>query len=305
MKNSELIDEINKLKKEKNAIILAHNYQPAEIQEIADFLGDSLELCIKASKIEDADIVVFCGVDFMAETASIISPDKKILLPDLGAYCPMADKLKTEELIQAKKENPDAAVVVYVNTLASSKAEADIVCTSANASKVFESLSQDKVIFAPDVNLSQFGNASVNKELMVVPKDGNCYVHKAFKKEDVANIRKEYPDAEVVVHPECDKEVQDAADQVLSTGGMMKLAAESDFETIVLGTEVDIISRLNRECPGKNYVPLRKDAICETMKLHTLEKVRDALRDEKYEVVVDEDIRKKAIVSVQRMLDLA
>ena len=189
--SSTLQEEILKLKEEKNAIILAHNYQPGEVQEIADFLGDSLELCIKASKIDDKDLVIFCGVDFMAETAYILNPDKKILIPDIAAECPMAHMLPEEELLKAKKEHSDAGVILYVNSIAESKQHADTLCTSANAVKVTESLPHDKILFGPDNNLANHVSQRVNKEIIPIPNGGHCYVHKLFHIEDVELKRKE------------------------------------------------------------------------------------------------------------------
>lgn len=300
-----IINEIEKLKEEKNAIILAHNYQPKEIQEIADFVGDSLELCIKASQVDDADIIVFCGVNFMAETAAIISPDKKVLLPDNRANCQMADMVSLEELKQKKSENPDSPVVLYVNSRAETKSEADIVCTSANAGKVVSSLEGDNFIFAPDYNLGTYSAKLSNKNALIVPENGHCYVHTMFKVEDIKKAREDYPDAKIVVHPECNDDVRQLADYVESTGGMVRLAKDPNIKELVVGTEIDLATRLKRENPDKEFYPLRRDAFCLTMKLITLEKVRDCLMDEKYEVTVDEPIASKARVAIQRMLDLS
>lgn len=296
-------DEIKKLKEEKNAIILAHNYQPKEIQDIADFLGDSLELCIKASEIDDKDLVVFCGVDFMAETAYILNPDKKIIIPDLEAECPMAHMLPEEELLKSMKEHPDAGVILYVNSIAEAKQHADTLCTSANAVKVTESLPHDKILFGPDNNLGSHVQKKIEKEIIPTPKGGHCYVHKLFHIEDVELKREQYPNAIIICHPECNIEVQEACDEVLSTGGMLRFIAESDAEEFVIGTEIDMITRLNSEIPGKKLYPLLEGAICETMKLHTLEKVRDALKNEAPEVTVPEEVANKSLKAVQHMLD--
>ena len=300
---SSLQDEIKQLKEEKNAIILAHNYQPKEIQEIADFLGDSLELCIKASEIEDKDLVVFCGVDFMAETAYILNPDKKIVIPDLNAECPMAHMLPEEELLKAKEENPDAGVILYVNSIAEAKQHADTLCTSANAVKVTESLKQDKILFGPDNNLANHVQKRIDKEIIPTPKGGHCYVHRLFHIEDVELKREQYPNAIIICHPECNQDVQEACDEVLSTGGMLRFIAGSDHEEFVIGTEIDMITRLNAEIPGKKLYPLLEGAICETMKLHTLEKVRDALKNEAPEVKVPEEVASKSLKAVQHMLE--
>lgn len=298
-------EEILKLKKEKNAIILAHNYQTAEIQEIADFLGDSLELCIKASQIEDADLVVFCGVDFMAETAAILNPHKKILIPDPGAECPMAHMLPAEEVRKYKEIYPDAAVVLYVNTMAEAKAEADILCTSANAIQVVESLTEDQILFGPDMNLASFVQKQTDKEIIPIPKVGYCYVHKMFNQADIAFSRENYPDAEVLVHPECDPEVQEMADYILSTGGMIRHTAASSKKSFLIGTEVDMVTRLRRENPDKIIYPLLDEAICENMKLHTLEKVKKSLMEEQFQVKVPEEIARKARRAVERMLEVS
>ncbi len=301
--SSALHEEINQLKKEKNAIILAHNYQPKEIQDIADFLGDSLELCIKASEIDDKDLVVFCGVDFMAETAYILNPDKKIVIPDLNAECPMAHMLPEEELLKAKEEHPDAGVILYVNSIAEAKQHADTLCTSANAVKVTESIPHEKILFGPDNNLGSHVQKKIDKEIIPTPKGGHCYVHKLFHVEDIELKREEYPNAIIICHPECNIDVQEACDEVLSTGGMLRYIAESDAEEFVIGTEIDMITRINSEIPGKKLYPLLEGAICETMKLHTLEKVRDALKTESPEIVVPDDIASKSLKAVQHMLD--
>ena len=301
--SSALHEEIKQLKREKNAIILAHNYQPKEIQDIADFLGDSLELCIKASEIDDKDLVVFCGVDFMAETAYILNPDKKIVIPDLNAECPMAHMLPEEELLKAKEEHPDAGVILYVNSIAEAKQHADTLCTSANAVKVTESIPHEKILFGPDNNLGSHVQKKIDKEIIPTPKGGHCYVHKLFHVEDIELKREEYPNAIIICHPECNIDVQEACDEVLSTGGMLRYIAESNAEEFVIGTEIDMITRINSEVPGKKLYPLLEGAICETMKLHTLEKVRDALKTESPEIIVPDDVASKSLKAVQHMLD--
>ena len=304
--NNKLQEEILKLKDEKNAIILAHNYQPKEVQEIADFLGDSLELCIKASQIKDKDIVVFCGVDFMAETAHILNPDKKIIIPTLEAECPMAHMLPEEVLLKAKAEHPDAGVILYVNSIAEAKQHADTLCTSANAVKVTESLPHDKILFGPDKNLGSYVKDKLpNKEIIHVPHDGHCYVHRLICIEDVELKRKQHPNAEIICHPECKLEVQKACDEVMSTGGMLKHIMESDKEEFVLGTEVDMITRINLEVSGKKLYPLLEGAICKTMKLHTLEKIRDALINEAPEVTLPKEVADKSRKAVEHMLEVS
>lgn len=302
---NDLQKEIIKLKEEKNATILAHNYQTGDIQEIADFIGDSLELCIKASEITDSPLVVFCGVDFMAETAAILNPDKKIIIPDKNSECPMANMLPVEELRKAKKRYPDAAVVLYVNTLAEAKAEADILCTSANAVKVVESLDEDLILFGPDMNLAWHVQQQVDKEIIPVPENGHCYVHRMFNLHDMHALREKYPDADIMIHPESDPEVQEFADYVLSTGGMMRHVAESPKQTFIVGTEYDLVTRLRGEHPDKTFIPALDDAICENMKLHTLEKVKNSLLNEEFVVTVPEETAKEARKAIQRMLDVS
>ena len=303
---NELQKEIIELKKNENAIILAHNYQTGDIQEIADFIGDSLELCIKASQIEDADLVVFCGVDFMAETAAILNPNKLIVLPDANAECPMANMLSAKELRKYKERYPDAAVVLYVNTLAETKAEADILCTSANAVKIVESLEEDKILFGPDANLGWFvSNQVKDKDIIPTPEGGHCYVHKMFNLADLYFLREKHPDADIIVHPECDPEVQKYADYVLSTGGMINHVKESVKDTFIIGTEYDLVTRLRRENPDKKFVPALEEAICENMKLHTLEKVKNSLLTQEYVVKVPEDVAEKAKIAIDRMLKVS
>jgi quinolinate synthase len=304
----DIVERINNLKKEKNAVILAHNYQTEEIQRIADFVGDSLELCIKA-KETDADIIVFCGVDFMAETAKILNEDKKVLMPEIkDTECPMAHQLPPEIIINAKKEHPDAKVIIYVNTLASAKALADATCTSANADKIVNSFEENEILFGPDQNLGYYVRKRTDKKIIGMPEDGHCYVHKKFTKEDVINVKKQYPNAEVLAHPECNPEVQDLADYVLSTGGMLKHVLNSDKEEFIIGTECDMITRLNIELEKmgktKKLIPLRKDAICEPMKQMTLEKVERCLIEEKYEITLDKEVIEKAKKAIEYMLNI-
>jgi len=301
---NDLQREIIRLKEEKNAIILAHNYQIEDIQDIADFMGDSLELCIKASEIEDKDLVVFCGVDFMAETAAILNPEKKILIPDTQAECPMAHMLPASEVKKSKQRYEDAAVVLYVNTLAEAKAEADILCTSSNAVKIVESLDEDRILFGPDMNLAWYVSQQTDKEIIHIPEGGHCYVHKMFTG-DIFFLREKYPDVEILVHPECDPEIQKMADYVLSTGGMVNHVKKSPKKTFIIGTEVDMVTRLRRENQDKTIIPALSEAICETMKLHTLEKVKNSLLNEEFVVTVDKEIADKARGAVERMIEVS
>ena len=269
-----LREQILALKEERDAVILAHNYQIDEVQEIADIVGDSLELARAAASLEQSTIV-FCGVDFMAETAAILSPRKTVLLPAADACCPMADMVTAGELGLLREQYPGAAVVAYVNTSAEVKAASDICCTSANAVKVVESLSETQVIFVPDRNLARYVARFTTKEIL--PWDGYCIVHDRFTAEDVRKARALHPDAEVLVHPECRPEVIDAADHVFSTSGIIRHACESPCREFIIGTEIGILHRLSRQCPEKHCYPLSSRAICVNMKRTDLSKVYAAL----------------------------
>ncbi len=297
-KIEELKKKIERLKEEKNAVILAHNYQSLDVQSVADFKGDSLELAVAASKTE-ANIIVFCGVDFMAETAAVVNPDKKVLIPCKEARCPMASQLTPEMVRDAK--NSGHPFVAYVNTLASVKAEADVCCTSANAPKIAKKFAtKGKCFLGPDANLAAFASRVSGVNVEPVPSHGYCYVHKMFQVEDVERARKTYPEAEVMVHPECDVEVQLKADFVGSTSQMYRHAAESDSELFVVGTEVGLVERMNAEIEGKTFVPLRK-AVCIEMKLNTLERVYLALKEEKNVVRVEESLAERARKAIEVM----
>ncbi len=304
---NELQKRIIELKEKKNALLLVHNYQIAEIQEVADFLGDSLELCRKAQTAEDADMIVFCGVDFMAETAKVLNPDKKVIIPHVKAVCPMAGMLSMDVLLEAKKKYPEAPVVLYVNTLAEAKAEATVVCTSANADKIVKGLNAKQVIFGPDKNLGYYVQKRVpDVELIFVPEDGHCRVHRYFGEgEDAMKLKAEHPGAEVWAHPECEPAFQDRADYVLSTGGMVKRAKTTPAETIIVGTEEGLISRLRRENPDKNFLPAKQFAVCGAMKRITLENLYMSLVGEEPVVDVPEDIAARARSSIERMLEMS
>ena len=304
---NELQEKILKIKKEKNALLLVHNYQISEIQEIADFLGDSLELCRKAQSAENVDMIVFCGVDFMAETAKVLNPDKKVVIPSGKAICPMAGMLSMDVLLDAKKRYPEAPVVLYVNTLAEAKAEATSICTSANADKIVKKLGAKQVIFGPDKNLGYYVKKRVpDVELIYVPEDGHCLVHRFLGDgEDAMELKKKHPGAEVWAHPECEPEFQDKADYVLSTGGMVKRAKETPAKTIIVGTEEGLVIRLKRENPEKNFLPAKKHAICGAMKRVTLENLYYALINEEPVVEVPDDIADRARVAIERMLEMS
>jgi len=299
--DAELKEKIISLKTRRNAVILAHNYQLGEIQDIADFVGDSLELSQKAAKT-DADVIVFCGVLFMAETASILSPDKTVLLPDIHAGCPMADMITAEGLRKRKRELPSASVVCYINSSAEVKAESDVCCTSANAVKVIESLDAEEILFVPDQYLGHYASTKVNKKMILWP--GFCPTHVRIQPQYITNLRREYPQAKVVVHPECRPEVIALADEVLSTGGLCRYASRSEVKEIVVGTEIGIIHRLRKENPGKKFIPASEQAICPRMKLITLESVLWSLQEMTLGVKVPEEIRLKAKVAVDKMLEI-
>lgn len=323
VKEQRITEEILRLKQDKRAVILAHNYQRNEVQDIADFTGDSLELARKAAGI-DCEVIVFCGVHFMAESASILSPEKMVLLPELDAGCPMADMItvsgerkvwKTfpgyEEqpsfvfphsytLKDIRDRYPGVPVVSYVNTTADVKAESDICCTSANVVKVIESLPDKEVICVPDRNLSAW--AARNTDKKIITWDGFCHVHDRITADDVSNARKEHPDAQFMAHPECRIEVLDLADHVTSTSGMLRFAGSSDAREFIVGTETGLIYRLQKENPGKRFYPLRKDMVCPNMKKTGLESVLEALRELKHVIQVTEDVRARAIQALDRML---
>jgi quinolinate synthase len=299
--NAGLISRIAALKAERKAVILAHNYQIAEVQDIADFVGDSLELSQRAAATT-AEVIVFCGVHFMAETASILSPEKKVLLPDMNAGCPMADMITAAGLREMKERFPGASVVCYVNTTAEVKAESDICCTSANAVRVVESLNGGDIIFVPDQYLGDYVRSQTGRNMHLWP--GYCPTHVKIRPEDIIERRREYPEAKVVVHPECRPEVIAVADETLSTGGMIRYARRPEVIELVLGTEPGIIHRLEKESPGKKFIAASEMATCPNMKLITLEKVCWALETLKPEIKVAEDIRLKARAAVDRMLEV-
>lgn len=297
-----LQEHIARLKNETNAVILAHNYQTGPIQDCADLVGDSLELSRAAAKME-CDVIIFCGVDFMAETAAILSPEKKVILPAPDACCPMAQMITTDELQHARERHPDAAVVCYVNTTADVKAESDVCCTSANAVKVVNSVKEERVIFVPDKNLARYVARFSKKEIF--PWEGYCYVHDQYTPEQVFNARKLHPNAEVLVHPECRPEVIDLADGVYSTSGIVKRVCSGDAAEYVIGTEVGIMYRLNKVCSQKHCYPLSEQAVCTNMKKTTLEKVVNSLLNLAPQVIVPDDIAERARNAISRMLEIS
>ncbi|MDP7115854.1 MAG: quinolinate synthase NadA [Candidatus Woesearchaeota archaeon] len=300
MNNQELIRGINKLKKEKNAVILVHNYQVSEIYEVADFLGDSLELCQKAANT-DAEIIVFCGVDFMAESAKVLSPDKIVLHPEKLAECPMAQMVSASQILEMKEKYPSAAVVSYVNTTTEVKAVSDICCTSANAVKVVGSLSEKEIIFAPDKNLAAYVQSKL-PEKKIIPVEGHCYVHDKILASSVKEAKNNYPNASVVVHPECRPDVVSLGDVVCSTSQMISYCGESDAKEFIIATECGMINRLAREIPDKKFYAI--GGVCIQMKKISLQKVYDSLKNEKVKIELSEEVRLKAKKALDRMLEV-
>jgi len=301
MDKKTIINKINDLKKKNNAIILAHNYQTPDIQDIADFVGDSLDLSLKATKT-DAENIIFCGVDFMAESAKILNPKKTVIHPDKNAKCPMADMVDAESLGWMMKDNPDAEVVAYINTTAEVKALVDICCTSANGVKIVKSTSSKKVIFVPDVNLGLYIQRFVpEKEMILWP--GICSTHHNITKEEILTLKKEHPNVEVLVHPECRLEVIDIADKAFSTNGMVNYVKQSKTREFIIGTEKDMCYRLKKENPDKTFYPI-KSAVCPNMKKITLEKVLNSLKTLEPKTILPDDIMKKARLPLQKMMDV-
>jgi len=300
--SEELIEKINKLKAERNAVILAHNYQPPDIQDIADLTGDSLELSVKASKT-DADIIVFCGVLFMAETAAVLSPQKTVLLPDKNAGCPMADMITAEQLRKLKTEKPDALVVTYVNSSAEVKAESDYCCTSANAAEIVRSLPEDKrIIFVPDQHLGRFVSEKTKRDLILWP--GYCTSHIVITDDDIKNAKKKYPQAIVMAHPECSEPVKEIADQVLSTSQMLRFSKDSPAKEFIVATEVGMLHPLSKQRPDAVFIPASEKAVCPNMKKITLEKLLWSLQDMQYRIEIPQDIAEKARKALDRMVEV-
>jgi len=301
MDERELVKRIKKLKKEKNAVVLAHTYQRPEIYKVADFIGDSFGLSKKATET-DADIIVFCGVDFMAESAYILNPDKTVLIPTSLANCPMAAMVDVNGLKALKMKHPEAAVVSYVNTAAAVKAESDICCTSANAVNVINSLKEKVVIFVPDSNLASYVMRHTDKK--IIPWDGWCYVHRKFSAEGLKHAKSLHVNAKVLVHPECVPEVLDLADEVCSTTGMFNYVKQSPDKVFIIATEVGLIERLKREFPDKVFYQAPPGGTCLQMKKITLPLVLESLEKEQFKVTVPEDIRVRAKKALDRMLNV-
>ena len=319
MDNEQLIKEINRLRKEKKAIIMAHYYQTADIQSIADFIGDSLALAQKA-KITDAEIIVLCGVHFMGETAKIICPDKKVLVPDIHAGCSLADSCKAEDLKKFKEEHPGYTVISYVNTTAEVKALTDVCVTSSNARKIVETFPKDaKLIFGPDRNLGNYINSVTGRQMLLW--NGACHVHERFSVEAIVKLKKQYPSAKVLAHPECKAPVLALADVVGSTAALLEYAKKSDFNEFLVATESGILFEMQRACPEKKFIPVPPEMSetfdkegnmipcacneCNYMRMNTMQKVYDCLKNETNEIHVDPEIAQKAIVCIDRMLELS
>jgi quinolinate synthase len=300
--DKELVESINRLREERQAVILAHNYQRPEVQDIADFVGDSLGLARQAAAA-DSQVIVFCGVHFMAETSAIINPDKTTLLPDLEAGCNLADDITPAGLRTVKKLYPDAAVVTYVNSSAAVKAESDYCCTSGNAVQVVQSIDAADIIFTPDGNLGRYVQKVTGKPMIIW--EGCCSVHDGITRKQVLELKELHPEAVVIAHPECREEVLELADEVSSTSGMFRFAAVTPHKEIITLTEVAMEYPLSKKFPDKHfYFPRHSEPLCETMKMITLDKVERCLREMEPEVIVPEDIRERALLAVERMLEI-
>ena len=298
MKN--IIEKIKKLKEEKNAIILAHSYQNIEIDEVADFVGDSLYLSRMAKKT-NADIIVFAGVYFMAQTAKIISPDKKVLLPNVKAGCLMADMINYKQMVAFKQKYPNLPVVCYINSTAEVKAECDICCTSSNALEIVKSLNTDKVLFVPDANLGKWVEGQLDG-VEVITYDGNCPVHNNITTEDIISAREKYPNAKILIHPECKPKVSHLGDYVGSTSGIINYVKNSEHNQFVIVTEKGVVDRLRRDYPDKEFILIKNNMLCESMKLTTLEEILHSLENEVNEITLDEEIRQASAGCIEKML---
>lgn len=304
---NELVEKINELKKQKKTVILAHCYQNAEIDEVADFVGDSLYLSQKANET-DAEIIVFAGVYFMAQTAKLLSPDKKVLLPRLESGCRMADMIDLEQVREFKSKHPNIPVICYINSTAEVKSECDMCCTSSNAVKIVKTMQErdgvDEVLFLPDTYLGKWVEQQLGN-VKIITYPGFCPTHLQIKPKDILEARKKYPDAKVLAHPECHQEVTKLADYVGSTTGIMKYAIESDEKQFIIATEKGVVDRLKRDYPEKEFILIKESIICPNMKWHTLQDIYNALEKEQHEITVDEEIAKKAVTCINRMLEIS
>lgn len=307
--NDALIEEINLLRRKKNAVILAHYYQRGELQDVADYVGDSLALAQWAAKT-DADVIVMCGVHFMGETAKILCPDKKVLVPDMEAGCSLADSCPADEFARFVEAHPGYTVISYVNTSAAVKAYTEVVVTSTNARQIVESFPKDeKIIFGPDRNLGNYINSITGRNMLLW--NGACHVHEQFSVAKIMELKKQYPDADVLAHPECKAVLLKLADKVGSTAALLKHAVKSDKKRFIVATESGILHEMQKQCPDKEFIPAPPEDStcacneCNYMRLNTLEKLRNCLRDETPEIIVDKNVAEKAIRPIQRMLDIS
>lgn len=308
-KGLDLKEEINRMRKEKNAVILAHYYQTGDIQDIADFVGDSLALAQQAAKTT-ADIIVFCGVHFMGETAKVLCPDKKVLVPDLNAGCSLADSCPATDFAEFVKQHPDHVVISYVNTTAAVKAVTDVVVTSTNAHQIVESFPEDtKIIFGPDRNLGNYINSITGRNMLLW--DGACHVHEEFSVEKIVEIKQQHPDAVVLAHPECKSTVLKLADVVGSTAALLKYAVAHPEKSYIVATESGILHEMQKQCPQTTFIPAPPNDStcacneCSYMRLNTLEKLYDCLKNESPEIKVDAEIAEKAVKPIKRMLEIS
>ena len=297
------VEKINKLKKDKNAIILAHSYQSIEIDTVADYVGDSLYLSQKA-KETNAEIIVFAGVYFMAQTAKIISPEKKVLLPNKNAGCLMADMINLKQIVNFKQQHPNLPVVCYINSTAEVKSECDICCTSSNAVEIVKSLQAPKVLFVPDANLGKYVESQV-KETEIITYNGCCPVHDKITENDILNIRKSFPEAKILIHPECKPSVSILGDYIGSTSGIFNYVKNSSCSQFVIVTEKGVHDRLKRDYPEKEFILISENMLCESMKLTTLEEILYSLENEVNEIIINEEIRKQSSKCIERMLQVS
>ncbi|MFH0897292.1 MAG: quinolinate synthase NadA [Candidatus Bathyarchaeota archaeon] len=300
-----LVQEIERLKEEKKAVILAHNYQRPEVQDIADYVGDSIELARRAMDEKEAKILVVAAVDFMAENAFLLNPMKKVLIPNLNARCPMARMLSIDDIKRYRRKYRRVPLILYVNTFAEAKARCDICCTSANAVKIVESVNSDTVIFGPDYNLAEYVQEKTEKKVIPIPEDGFCPTHLAFDRDNILLLKEKYPEAAVLVHPECTREVRQTADFVGSTSQIIRYAKEATKKTFIIGTEDGILHRLRKENPEKEFILAHIAAICPNMKRNTIENIYLSLKEEIYQVTVPPSIASKARLALERMFELS
>ena len=300
----DIITKIERLKREKQAIILAHNYQRPEIQDIADYVGDSIELSKRAAEETDAKILVFSAVDFMAESAAILNPEKKVLLPSIGARCPMAQMFPLEQVKMWRKKYPKIPLVLYVNTLAEAKTQCDVCCTSANAVEIVNALDTDTLLFGPDNNLALYVQQKTKKKIIPIPPGGFCPTHLLFLRADILSLKEANPSAEVMVHPECSPEVQEIADFTGSTSQMCKYAKNASSQRLIVATEIGLLHRLKKENPTKEFLPAYEGAVCPNMKLNTLERIYYSLKTEQTQIAVPLAVAQKAREALEKMYTL-